>query len=503
MIDVSEAVSRSSARDTPVVRSFRDPAGIVFTLGDRVLRVVNASGAEDLIAFLSSRTGRSLIEAGHVVDTWLLDAARSHEILADPAVRTLLDTADGPWVVEHERVAFPTFPYEWSPEMLHAAGELTLQIAKRSLEEGFGLKDATPYNTLFRGPEPVFIDVLSFERRDGGDPIWLPDAQFARTFLLPLLSNKYLDLPLDQILSGRRDGLEPEEVYRWTAPLQRIRPPFLALASLPTWLAACLGKDDGSLYRKRALSDPARARYILDALLSRLARTLSDLAPARRRPSGWSDYMKDNHSEAYFAAKAAFVAEAIAEFGPKHVLDVGCNTGRFSRIAARAAASVVAIDRDPFVLSEVWHNARSLHLDILPLHIDIARPSPSIGWRNRECPSFLERARGSFDAVLMLGILHHLLVGERIPLDDVLDLAAELTTDVLIVEFIPPDDPMVRCLARGRDDPRATPSREVFEQACRRRFEIARSHDCADSNRRLYLLHKKDPTPWRLSDGHS
>jgi hypothetical protein len=31
-----------------------------------------------------------------------------------------------------------------------------------SLREGFGLKDATPYNVLFRGAQPVFVDLLSF-----------------------------------------------------------------------------------------------------------------------------------------------------------------------------------------------------------------------------------------------------------------------------------------------------------------------------------------------------
>ena len=55
----------------------------------------------------------------------------------------------GVW--EHERIPFPSFPYEWPPEMLEAAGSLTLDLAEAALEEGFGLKDATPYNVLFRG----------------------------------------------------------------------------------------------------------------------------------------------------------------------------------------------------------------------------------------------------------------------------------------------------------------------------------------------------------------
>ena len=124
---------------------------------------------------------------------------------------------------EHERIAFQNFPYEWAPEMLYAAGSLTLDLAEEALAEGFGLKDATPSNVIFRGCQPVFVDLLSFEPRDPNDPVWLPYAQFVRTFLLPILASERLGLRLDQIFLTRRDGLEPEEVYRLCGFTQRLR----------------------------------------------------------------------------------------------------------------------------------------------------------------------------------------------------------------------------------------------------------------------------------------
>ena len=162
-------------------------------------------------------------------------------------------------------------------------------------------------------------------------------------------------------------------------------------------------------------------------------------------------------------------------------------------MAARQRATVVAIDRDVVALSDLWRRARSHHLDVLPLHVDLSRPTPAIGWRNQECPSFLDRARGGFDAVLMLAVLHHLLVAEGIPLAEILDLAAALTTDVLIIEFIDPRDPMFRRLARGRDELHAGLCREVFEHTCREAFDIVRSQGDAGSSRSLYLLRKKRP----------
>lgn len=55
---------------------------------------------------------------------------------------------------------------------------------------------------------------------------------------------------------------------------------------------------------------------------------------------------------------------------------------------------------------------------------------------NSECPSFLERAEGKFDLVLMLAVVHHLIVSERVPLADILALVARLTRCWLLIEYV-------------------------------------------------------------------
>ena len=455
--------------------------------------MVNAVGAADLEAFLASASGKKLMASGAVVPTRRLEDSELRELLADPAVRELYDARAGKMILEHERVDFPSYPYEWNPEMLHAAGMLTLDLAQALHADGLGLKDGTPYNVLFRGPEPVFIDVLSFERREAGDATWLPYAQFVRTFLLPLLANQAYGLGLDQILTTRRDGLEPEEVYRWSKMSQRLRPVFFSLVSMPTWLGGKHKQDDHSIYQKKLMSDPEKARYILDHMLNGLRRTLQKLKPAAGKSSVWSDYMttNNNYTADHFDAKQRFVADALKEFPAKRVLDVGCNTGHFSAIAARSGAKVVGLDYDPVVLGDVWRNAREHKLEILPLSVNITRPSPGTGWRNEECSSFLERASGKFDAVLMLAVIHHMLVTERVPLADILDLAAELTTNVLVIEFVAPNDTMFQRLTRGREELHKDLTPQVFEDQCARHFDIVRVQHVEGSTRWLYLLRKR------------
>jgi predicted RNA methylase len=488
-------IDSPSPFDDPAPASFRDPAGRLFRIGGRIIRIVNSAGSPDLRGFLASRTSQRFAESGRLPGTEVLDPATVRTLFEREGLASLLD-ADDPLIVEHEKIPFQSFPYEWSPEMLHAAGELTLDLAQSMLDEGFGLKDATPYNILFRGPDPVFVDLLSFERRNPGDPTWLPYAQFVRTFLMPLLVNRDFGVALDQLLIGRRDGLEPEEVYRLAGWFRRLSPPFLSLVAIPTWLNARHDPDNLTIYGSRKLDNAEKARFILGALLKRLRRTLNSLRPKRGRNSAWSDYMTDNnnYAEHQLRAKTNFIEEVMTEFSPLRVLDVGCNTGHFSVIAANKGASVVAIDYDPVVVGETWRRARSESLDILPLAINLTRPSPALGWRNSECPAFLDRARGAFDAVFMLAVAHHMLVSERIPLDEIIDLADEITTDILVIEFIAPDDSMFRRIARGRDKLFADLTTERFEMSCKRKFEIVKSQRLEGSSRWLYLLRKRGAT---------
>jgi len=168
----------------------------------------------------------------------------------------------------------------------------------------------------------------------------------------------------------------------------------------------------------------------------------------------------------------------------------------FSALVASKGANVVAIDQDPEVVGALWRRAAAENLTILPLVVNLARPTPAVGWRNEECPSFLDRTRGAFDTVLMLAVLHHMLVVEQIPLEAILELVAQLTSEYLLIEFVSPEDPMFRRLVRGRAELFAHLSKELFESTARRWFEIVRAEDLL-ATRSIYLLRK------RTGDSHA
>jgi len=457
------------------IRSFRDPGGVVIRRGGRILRALNPEGAASLDLFLKTRTSRH----PRLIGTERVRLSEFPEIEAEA-------------MVEHERVPFPSFPYEWPAEMLYAAGELTLELALSALEEGFGLKDASPFNILFRGAEPVFVDVLSFEKRDPLDAAWMAYGQFARTFLLPLLANREFGLTPDRTLATARDGLEPETMYRWAGFARRFKPGFFTLVSLPKWLS---GRER---YGVRKAASAEQAAFILRGMLQSCRRQLERLRPAAQK-SAWTDYAeaKSIYSGPEFAQKEAFAAEAMEIAGARNVLDVGANEGHFSLLAAARGASVVAIDSDPAVAGALWRKASAERADVLPLVVDLARPTPATGWRNQECDSFLGRAREGFDLVMMLAVIHHLLVTERVPLHELMDLTAEITREYALIEYVSPDDPMFKRIVHGREGLYSQLTQDAFEAAAARRFEMVRSARIGGLERWIYLYRRRRDTTSR------
>lgn len=148
---------------------------------------------------------------------------------------------------------------------------------------------------------------------------------------------------------------------------------------------------------------------------------------------------------------------------------------------------MVAWDTDVRASDINWQTANRDNLAVQPVIADFARPTGASGWRNRESSSLLARARKRFDCVLMLGILHHLLIADQIPLDAVVDQIAEMTRRWAVVEWVPKEDSQFAGLCRGREDLYAHLTEEHFVQLFSERF-AARTRERLPNGRTLWLL---------------
>ena len=435
--------------EIPLRGTFRDPQGRLYQdqENDRVLREIYPQHREPVLAWLGSPLAQSWMKRRWMVPTQVLSAE-----------------ATEPLHLEHERIFFPSYPWEWSPGQWSSAASLTLDLLEEALAEDLILKDATPLNVLYSGSQPIFVDVLSFDARDQGSPIWLAHAQFVRMFLLPLAANKRLGWPLAGTMQ-RRDGYEPADLAPWLGPLQRWSSPFRSLVTIPHLLERRFVKKDTNVQALKRTTSKEISASILRSTVRSLRNQLAALAP-RAEASRWSEYTETatHYSSDDQSAKQDFVREVLGRVRPANVLDVGANTGVYSRIAASCGANVVAWDSDVAATEIHWQQANREKASILPLVADFARPTPAVGWLNRECLSLVARARGRFDCVLMLGILHHLLVADQIPLDEIIDLLSEISTQYALVEWVPNTDTQFVGLSRGREPLYAHLDEELFKK---------------------------------------
>lgn len=202
--------------------------------------------------------------------------------------------------------------------------------------------------------------------------------------------------------------------------------------------------------------------------------------------TAWSAYTTTTtYSDADAAAKAEFVGAAARDARPQLVWDIGCNEGTYSRLAAAQADSVVAFDADVLAVEQLYRALRAEGDEkILPLVVDVADPSPGLGWRGRERGPL--EGRGAPELTLCLALIHHVVISGNIPVAEFLDWLRSLGT-ALVIEFPTPEDPMVqRLLVRKREHDHPDYRRDEFERLLGERFDVERSQVLSSGTRVLY-----------------
>ncbi len=451
--------------------SFRDPGGFILHHGASVFRVILPDAVPLWKRFVSSGLPDELESAGLLVPT----SERPHaaEILEG-------EVPPGSVVVEHERIPFVSYPYEWTFEMLRAAALLQLEIMERCLRRGWILKDASAYNVQFRGTRPVFIDLLSFSPLSEGEP-WAGYNQFCRMMLYPLMLEAYKHIPFQPWLRSDLEGIDPAVFDQMLKGATRLRKGVLTHVTAQAYLQRKLSSTQHSV-RQQIKSAGMTSDMIRRNV--RGLRTLIEGLAAPRYSTTWGDYSRTHYLQEALQQKENFVRHAMAGRPLELVWDLGSNDGRFSRIAAESAQTVVAMDSDVAAVDGLFRTLREGKVaNILPLLVNVANPSPAQGWAGTERASLSDR--GNPDLTLALALVHHLVIAANVPVPALLQWLSTVTRE-LIVEFVSKDDPMVRRLLLNKDDTYTDYNREAFEGALHRHFRVVHAAEIHGGTRFLY-----------------
>lgn len=457
--------------------SFRDRTNRVFYQADSVFRGLSEHARKEWDILSSTAFFPRLMAEGKVVHTEQIETSSIPD----------LDQA-GQWaaILQHQALPFISYPYEWTFGMLKDAALLQLELIQAALGENMILKDASPFNIQWVGTRPVFIDIASFEQLVPGEP-WVGYQQFCQQFLYPLFLQAYKDIPFQPWLRGSLDGIEPEQCAHLMSLRDLLRPGVFTHVYLQAKAQSSYAPTSRNL--KQDLRAAGFHKALIQANVNRLHKTIQKLT-WKRTASTWSDYENNtSYTDTARRQKVDFVRRVTqSQFWPL-VWDLGCNIGTFSRIAAKNARNVIAMDVDPLVIERLYQALKAENsVSILPLVSNVVDPSPNLGWRGLERRALT--ARGRPDLILCLALIHHLVIGANLPLKELLEWLASIGSS-LVIEFITPEDPMVRTLLRRKANHYDDYNTAYFERCLSEAYDIVRQETLSSGTRILYHAKSK------------
>jgi hypothetical protein len=472
-VTLRAGVTPGADRDSVPTRdpaSFRDPSGLVYRRDGTLYRQINQTSADHWQRLHSSGLYAELVGRG-----WLLE----HE---DAPLTERFD--DLAWrVVRPVEVGFIGYPYEWTFGQLKDAALLTLDIQSAALRVGMQLKDASAYNVQFHAGRPVLIDGLSLARAPDDAP-WVAYRQFCQHFLAPLTLMAQRDVRLGVMLRDFIDGIPLDLAAGLLPASSRLR---FGLASHLHLHARAQRTHAGN--GASSGQPPKLSRGRLEALLDSLRGAVDGL---RWQPAGteWAEYGETtSYSPAAAADKVRLVRELLGRTDGRWVWDLGANTGYFSRLASDLGRQVLALDGDAAAAERHYRYLREIgSSSVLPLVMDLANPSPALGWAGTERRSLFERANA--DVLMALALVHHLAIGNNVPLPMLSSFFARLGSQ-LIVEFVPKSDPRVIAMLASRQDVFTDYSLEGFRAAFAADWEAVEEQPVTDSERVLFLFRRR------------
>ncbi len=352
--------------------------------------------------------------------------------------------------------------------MLRDAALFHVSLFERLHDYGLTLKDWHPWNILFDGTTPVFVDFTSIipidslpdqeylarERSVPGAGSSLDPASAAIREMHRMMFEPYFGLPLAMMQLGRhaeaRTRIFETTLNAATSVISRSE-------AFAGDRAARLRYEIEDRFLRASMSEKGTRKR---KFFARIRKALDDMDPA---PAGsaYSSYYEEK-SEAFAAepvpewtSKQHVVHDAIVRFAPGTLLDLGSNTGWFSMLAAKLGCSVVAVDLDEACIDRLYHAAMRESLPVLSLVANLTAPLPALDVREyADEPSRSLIGGGSplvtspvgrlrCDMVLALAVVHHLALGQALSFDRIASILADLAERYLCVEFVAIDDRMI------------------------------------------------------------
>jgi hypothetical protein len=345
--------------------------------------------------------------------------------------------------------------------MFKDAALTLINLAIELAEQGLTLGDAHPWNLLFDidSGRPVFADLGSIIPID--DSIWPVYDEFCRFCLYPLMLMSYGQPQIARLLMCEDKGVQNSDLFLLTqgkalSKLKRnpslIR--YLELVwrqklpesyrqqlkkSLNSILSRLYGHSSDIKIDSDVLGNMRQKSHL--AFLKNIQREVESITLPSCKTELSEHYGKPSLSlslQEYWTIKQRTLHKILTDIQPSSVLDLGSNTGWYSKLAALLGSKVVAFDIDENCVTKLYNDASKEKLPILPLIMDFTKPTPARGLSSHWAIAATERFQ--CDMVLALGLVHHIVLNRRLNFNHIVEGLSLFSKRWAVVEFIPHED---------------------------------------------------------------
>ena len=449
--------------------SFRDPAGRVFYHLDKIYRLIDDSGKER-VKFLEQN---DLITKSKEKN-FLINS----KILNDKDLKNL-GFDKNYLVIEHEKIPYISYPYEWSFSQLKSAALLHLDFHLFLLNNDATLIDASAYNIQFIGAKPIFIDILSIKEYEEGE-YWRGHKQFCENFLNPLILSAKKGIQFNNWFKGNLEGIATNELNSILTFFDKFSYNIFVHVYLLNKFDNKYKNQNKKINLNLKKKFPKK-NFI--SMLKQLRNFIKDLNP-KKVTTVWENYSISNtYKESEEITKSEIVKDFIDNNDLSKVIDLGCNDGFYSKIALKNNNYVVGFDYDPISIDRAFHTFGNKQKNFLPLIFDASNPSSNIGWNELERKSFNKRA--NFDGLLALAFEHHLAIAKNIPLEDTINWLINLAPRGLI-EFVPKNDETIQKMLKFKGDIFPDYNENNFRDFIEKKAKIISISQVTSSGRKIY-----------------
>jgi len=395
-----------------------------------------------------------------------------------------------PLILKHEKIPTITYPTEWSPEALRAAGMTVLDLSEILLNQKYMVIDINPWNVLFRRTRPVFVDFGSIVPCSSAGSKQFLD-EFNRYYLWPLrLAKKGLWRYVIYFFGDYNNGVRYGDA-RLLLGSRELGQSLALFSAAKTLLGSGLRRlpEPAKRHLRRLRSvrlelAPRLDVFDLRTKIDQLRRSLSEVALPK------ADDWKHGRSNEQFNdwnPKQHNVKQLFGKVSPKSLFDVCSNRGWYSLLAESMGIRAVSSDVLPEAMSELYLKARDGDRDIHPIVMDFCDPSPARGVANNWFKAATQRFRS--DMVMCLGAIHKLVFGSQLSFDQIVAGLGAFSKKWLLVEFIPREDQTAGKYWAQRPYDWYTESE--FVRALEHRFQLRQTFPSFPEARKLLLCERK------------